>query len=182
VILRHFLPDNPGRGNMITHRDLTLNDLDALVRWRNDPDVSRYLSDRLRTKDEAEAWFQRLRKNPHIWLKAVLYDDRLVGMASVEAIDETNRKCELIMVIGEKDVWGHGIGGKILTDMLRYAFDDLHMHRVWAVFIAGNERSERLLKRAGFSFEGTMREAISKSGSFADLLIYSILEKEYQLQ
>lgn len=165
---------------MISHRDLTPDDLDQLVRWRNDPDVNRYLSERLMTKEEAEAWFGRLRCNPKIWIKAILYDDRLVGYGTVESIDETNRKCELALIIGEKDVWGRGIGGTILVEMLRYAFDELRMHRVWAVAIRGNDRSERLLKRAGFSHEGTMRGAISKAGTFTDLLIYSILENEYR--
>jgi RimJ/RimL family protein N-acetyltransferase len=165
---------------MITHRDLTPDDLDELVRWRNDPDVNRYLSERLMNEEEAGAWFQRLRRNPKIWLKAIQYDDRLVGYGVVESIDETNRKCELAMVIGEKDLWGCGIGRTILVEMLRYAFDELRMHRVWAVAIRGNDRSERLLKNAGFSYEGTMRGAISRAGTFTDLLIYSLLEDEYR--
>ncbi len=167
---------------MITHRDLTPDDLDKLVRWRNDPDVNRHLSDRLKTKEEAEAWFERLRNNPKIWLKAVMYHDRLVGYAGVESIDETNRKCELALVIGEKDVWGRGIARAILDDMLRYSFDTLHMHRVWAVTARGNDRSKRLIKSARFTHEGTMRDAIYKEGKFTDLLFYSILENEYNAE
>jgi RimJ/RimL family protein N-acetyltransferase len=165
---------------MITHRDLTPDDLDELVRWRNDPDVNRHLADRLKTEEEAEAWLQRLRSNPKTWLKAVLYHDRLVGYGAVESIDEKNRKCELAVVIGEKDIWGRGIGGTLLIEMLRYAFDELRMHRVWAAVAEGNDRSERLVKGAGFSHEGTMREAICKNGTFIGLLIYSILESEYR--
>jgi RimJ/RimL family protein N-acetyltransferase len=165
---------------MITHRDLSPDDLDDLVRWRNDPDVNRYLSERLMTKDEAEAWLRRLRSNSKAWLKAILYDNRLVGYGTVESIDEANRKCELALVIGEKDVWGRGIAGTILAEMLRYSFDELHMHRVWAVTARGNARSERLLTSAGFSHEGTMREPIYKAGAFFDLHIYSILESEYK--
>lgn len=161
-------------------RDLEARDLSALVRWRNDPAVNRSLADRLRSKDEAEAWFNRLKAQPKIWLKAIIDDGQTIGYAVVESIDEKNRKCELAMVIGEPERWGKGIGAIVMKTMLQYAFDILHMHRVWAVVARGNDRSERLIKRAGFQYEGVMREAIVIRGRFTDLICYSLLENEYR--
>ena len=164
---------------MITLRDLTIDDLDALVRWRNDPIVNKCLSDRLKTKTEAETWYNSLKSNPQVWQKAITYDNRLIGHAVIESIDETNRKCELVMIIGESDYWGKGIGSFVLQKMLEHAFNTLQMHRVWAVTSRNNERSEKLLKKSGFTYEGIMREAIIIDGKFSDLLMYSILENEY---
>lgn len=161
-------------------RDLTENDLDALVRWRNDPVVNKYLSDRLKTKTETETWYNRLRGNPEVWLKAITYDSRLIGYAVIESIDETNRKCELVIIIGESDYWEKGIGSFVLQKMLEHTFVTLQMHRVWAVTSRNNERSEKLLKKAGFTHEGVMREPIIIDGKFKDLLMYSILENEYK--
>lgn len=165
---------------MITLRDLAITDLDTLVSWRNDPDVSRYLADRLKSPDEAEKWYNRLTANPGVWLKAILRDELLVGYCTVEAIDKKNRKCELALVVGEKTAWGSGIGRTVLEDMLRYAFDELNMHRVWAAVARGNERSKRLLRRAGFIQEGIMREPLIIAGEYIDLLCYSLLEDEYE--
>ena len=164
----------------ITLRDLAPADLDSLVRWRNDPEVNRYLSDRLKTRAEADAWYQRLRSNSKVWLKAVLESDQLVGYAVVESIDEKNRKCELALVIGETPHWGKGIGTHLIGEMLYYAFDTLRMHRVWAVVSRGNYRSEALVKKAGFINEGTMREAVMIGDAYTDLLCYSQLEEEYR--
>jgi ribosomal-protein-alanine N-acetyltransferase len=160
-------------------RDLKLEDLDSLVRWRRDPAVNRYLSNRLTTIDEAEAWFHRLKANPKIWLKAILADGDVIGYAVIEAIDAKNRKCELALVIGEPGHWGKGIAKSLLKTMLEYAFDTLHMHRVWAAVARGNDRSERLLKTAGFLLEGVMREPLIINDEFTDLLCYSMLEHEY---
>lgn len=165
---------------MIDLRDLTIDDLDALVRWRNDPAVNRYLSDRLKTGEEAKAWFDKTKADPKVWLKAVTADGELVGYAAVEGIDEKNRKCELAMVIGKAERWGKGIGAYVLRTMLEYAFETLHMHRVWAAVVDGNERSERLLKTAGFVKEGVMRDTLIIGGRFASLLCYSLLEDEYK--
>lgn len=165
---------------MVEVRDLASEDLDALVHWRNDPAVNRFLADRLRSRDQAESWFYQLRARDKIWLKAIIDDDQLIGYAVVESIDEKNRKCELAMVIGEIDHWGKGVGAFVVKKMLEYAFDTLHMHRVWAAVARGNERSERLLRKAGFSQEGVMRETLIIGEKFTDLLCYSILENEYR--
>lgn len=164
---------------MVTFRNLAAEDLDILVRWRNDPAVNRYLSNRLMTREEAEAWFHRLTANPKVWLKAIIDDETIVGYAVVESIDEQNRKCELALVIGEREHWGRGVGTIALKTMLAYAFATLHMHRVWAVVARGNERSERLVKKSGFVQEGVLREPIIIQGVFTDLLSYSLLEEEY---
>ncbi|MEW6015960.1 MAG: GNAT family protein [Candidatus Zixiibacteriota bacterium] len=168
------------KNEMITLRDLTAVDFDTIVSWRNDPQVNRYLAERLKSRTEIEAWFARLKTNPHTWLKAVLRDRRLIGYCTIESIDEKNRKCELALVIGEVNCWGLGIGRVVLKKMLKYAFNDLHMHRVWAVVAKGNDRSERLMRGVGFSREGVMREALIIAGEFTDLLCYSLLEKEYR--
>ena len=126
-------------------RNLTLRDLDSLVRWRNDPNVNRHLADRLRSMEEAEKWFHKAKSSRTVWLKAITDKGQTVGYATVESVDEENRKCELALVIGEADRWGNGIGAFVLNKMLEYAFEVLHMHRVWAVVARGNERSERLL-------------------------------------
>ncbi len=161
-------------------RDLSIEDLELLVRWRNEPEVGRYLANRLKTIEEAKTWFEKLRGNPKVWLKAIICDDTVIGYATVESIDEKNRKCELALVIGENDYWGRGIGNFVLKEMLEYAFKTLRMHRVWAAVAEGNERSERLVKSAGFIKEGVMRETLIMNGRFTDLLFFSILENEYK--
>ncbi len=163
-------------------RDLKQEDLGSMVRWRNDATVNRYLADRLKSMEEACAWYERMRADSRVWLKAIVQDDRLIGYATVESLDEANRKCELALVIGEPGEWGKGIGQFVLAEMLRYAFETLRMHRVWAAVVDGNERSERLVKSAGFVKEGVMRETILINGQYANLLCYSILENEYTVR
>jgi RimJ/RimL family protein N-acetyltransferase len=165
---------------MTKFRNLTVEDLDALVRWRNDPAVTRFLADRLKTREQAAAWFHTLKAQDKIWLKAIIEKEKVIGYGQLESIDEKNRRCELVLVIGEIEYWGKGIGTYVLKMMLQYAIDTLHMHRVWAVMARGNDRSERLVKKAGFLQEGVMRETIIIGDKYSDLLCFSILEDEYK--
>lgn len=160
-------------------RDLTEDDLTALVRWRCDPKVNRYLAPRMMELEQAEKWRKSLKANPLNWIKAICADSKLIGYGIVESVDKTHRRCELAMVIGEPEYWGRGIAGEVIRDMLKYAFEELKLHRVWAVATRGNERSIRLIESAGFTREGTMREALMIAGEFTDLLCYSLLDREY---
>lgn len=36
-------------------------------------------------------------------------------------------------------------------ELLRHAFDDLHMHRVWYAYFMGNTQSARVQEKLGFS-------------------------------
>src|SRR5512144_2263014 len=109
---------------MLSLRDMTVDDLDLVAKWRSDPMVNHYLSDRLKTRADIDPWFARVKSNPKVWLKIILYFDRPVGYSAVESTDETSRKCEIAMFIGEPDVWGKGIGRDVSKRMLSYAFDE----------------------------------------------------------
>ncbi len=166
----------------ITLRDLTTKDLDLVLIWRNNPNINKYLANRVKTNPEAQVWFNRITSSPSNLLKGILYDGRLIGYCIVESIDEQSRKCEVGVIIGELQLWGKGIGKIIVTELLKYCFEKLRLHRVLAVIAKGNEHSERLFKSMGFRYEGTLREATQINGQFVDLLCYSILEQEYKLR
>src|SRR5215510_5022193 len=163
-----------------TLRDLTEEDLDTLLQWRNDPQTNRYLSNRVKTKEESVTWFKWIKSDPKNFLKGILYDGALIGYCIVEDIDDLNRKCEVGIIIGKTQHWGKGIGKSTVKEMLRYCFTDLKLHRVLAVIAHGNHRSEELFKKMGFTYEGTLREATKIAGQFTDLLCYSMLEDEYK--
>ena len=165
----------------ITFRDLTTKDLDVLLLWRNNPNINKYLANRVKVKPEAQAWFNRINGSSSNLLKGIIYDGRLIGYCIVESVDEQNRKCEVGVLIGDLQLWGKGIGKIVVAELLKYCFEKLMLHRVLAVIAKGNERSERLFKGMGFRYEGTLREATQIDGQFVDLLCYSVLEQEYKL-
>ena len=165
---------------MTTLRDLTAQDLDEVVRWRNDSKVNRYLSNRVKTKSDAFEWFHRIKSDPNNLLMGIVQDDRLVGYCIVENVDPQNRKCEVGIIIGLPQQWGKGIATSVMKELLKHCFNELSLHRVLAVIARGNRRSEQLFRKMGFRHEGTLRDATKIRGHFTDLLCYSILETEYK--
>lgn len=160
-------------------RRLEEADLTQVCLWRNDDRVSEFLANRVKTHEEAVAWFRSLTGKPDQLLVGIEVGGRLTGYAVVEDVDEVNRKCEIGLVIGQPDRWGKGVGRAVAAALLRYCFETLGLHRVLAVIARGNARSEALFSGLGFTHEGTLREAALRNGSHTDLLCYSMLEAEY---
>jgi RimJ/RimL family protein N-acetyltransferase len=113
--------------------------------------------------------------------REVLVDYRLIGYCTIEHIDCHNHKCEVGIVIGEKDYWHKGIGSAVIRELLKRAFTALHMHRVEAVIHADNVASIRCFTRAGFQRDGTLRDAKYRHGRYVDLLVYSLLDSEWSV-
>ncbi len=160
--------------------NLQASDLEALCRWRNHPQVSRFLANRVKTHDQAMAWFRRITGDSKNLLKGIMVDAQLIGYVIVEDVDVLNGKCEVAIVIGDPNWWGKGIGKTVVAELLQYCFDKLGLHRVLAVIARGNVRSEALFKHLGFTHEGTLREATLIDGEHVDLLCYSLLKREYE--
>ena len=54
-----------------------------------------------------------------------------------------------------KQFWGQGLIPEASREMLRYAFEDLGMSRIWCGYYDGNEKSRRVQDKLGFSYHHT---------------------------
>ena len=85
-------------------------------------------------------------------------------------------------VLGE-DHWGRGYATEACRAVLQYAFETLDAPVVSAMHFPANHKSRRILKKLGFTYEGTLRHTtLMYDGSYADSLVYSLLREEYAAQ
>jgi len=164
---------------IISITDFAENELPAIAKWRGDCDVSKYIRRGYKTLEEVGKWYREYFTSGANYLFGVLVDEKLIGYCTIEHIDPDNNKCELGIVIGEKDYWEKGIGGNVIGELLRRAFNGLHMHRVEAVIHGDNIASIKCFSRAGFHLDGRLRGAKYRDGRYVDLLLFSILDIEW---
>jgi ribosomal-protein-alanine N-acetyltransferase len=69
---------------------------------------------------------------------------------------------------------GKGLMAEALAALIRFAFDELHLHRLEASFMPHNERSARVLERAGFEVEGYARKYLFIAGQWHDHVLTSL--------
>ena len=73
--------------------------------------------------------------------------------------DMTDRddECELGYWLG-KPFWGQGIMPEAAGEMLRHAFEDLGMQKVWCGYYDGNTKSKRVQEKCGFRYQWTTED------------------------
>lgn len=69
--------------------------------------------------------------------------------------------------------WGRGIITTALRTVTAYAFGHFGLQRLYAVPFARNAASARVLEKAGYQYEGTMRRSAIKDGVVLDQLLYA---------
>jgi len=95
----------------------------------------------------------------------------LVGLLDTDLCLELKR-----IVINEKR---RGYGHDAVRLAMTYAFDQLCFHRVWLDVMKDNKRAYKIYRSLGFSVEGIHRQAARLGSSFKDLMVMSVLRREY---
>jgi ribosomal-protein-serine acetyltransferase len=108
----------------------------------------------------------------------IRYKNELAGCIGFHGFDRANRVTSLGYWLG-KEFCGQGIMRKSVDRCLEFAFREQNMHRLYIRCATGNERSRRIPKALGFTYEGLQREAEWLYTHFVDLEIYSMLSTEW---
>jgi len=105
-------------------------------------------------------------------------DERLIGGVGLR-LNLPHRNAELGYWLGVA-YWGHGYATEASREMLRYGFEDLGLHRIFASHFKHNPASGRVLKKIGMRYEGCQRQHLLKWGQFVDSELYGILREEWK--
>ena len=100
-----------------------------------------------------------------------------IGVISLMHMDWDHRVSGIGYWIG-KGHWGFGLVPEAVDALTRFAFRELRFHRIQAIILSENGRSRRVLEKAGFRAEGTIRERYLKNGTRHDGTMFSILDHE----
>ena len=96
---------------------------------------------------------------PEAYAICLKSDERAIGAIELKLkghTDFTGREdeCELGYWLG-KPFWGQGIMPEAAREMLRHAFEDLGMRKVWCGYYDGNTKSRRVQEKVGFVYQWT---------------------------
>ena len=131
------------------------------------------------TQDDAEAFIEMAQEPGKIWLATTLRTDgRQIGGVGLR-VDEQHQNAELGYWLGIA-YWGQGYATEAGREMLRYGFQDLGLHRIFASHFGHNPASGNVLRKLGMRHEGCQREHLRKWDRFVDSELYGILRQEWK--
>lgn len=173
-------------GKQVRLRAIEREDLPRFVEWLNDPEVIRGLLINVPLSlNQEQAWFDGLRSRPAeehpLGIEIETAEGwSLIGNVGLNRVDWKDRAAEVGIFIGDKRCWSQGYGRQAMQLMLRHAFNNLGLNRVFLRVHETNPRAIHSYEKAGFVHEGRMRQAHFEDGKFIDVLFMSVLRCEWQ--
>ena len=148
---------------------------DEYLGWLKDEEVNRYLlkADQDITIEEARRYCTELVESDHdIFLAIILKEnERYIGNVRIGPIDFESRVCKFSMMIGDKDVYGRGLGTEIVEKCIDYCFEQLNMRKFCLDVIEENKAAVRIYEKNGLITEGVLQEHVLLNGKACDLRI-----------
>jgi len=175
-----FPPISTLDGPLVSLRPATPADVEYLVRWFNDPDVLHWLhlSEMPRPTLESES----ARLESHLrdpYRRSWMIDNHQgqpIGNVGLAAIDDVHFRAELYISVGERAYWSGGYGTDAIRLVLRCAFEELGLNRVFLIADADNPRAIRCYQKCGFVQEGVLRGHRLRFGEPIDMVMMSVLK------
>jgi RimJ/RimL family protein N-acetyltransferase len=166
------------RGERCIVRPWRLADALVLPALANDPDVSRFLLPLFPSPyrlHDAQEWVRSNADADPVLNFAIEHDGTLAGAVGLTIGEAAQGRAGVASIgywIG-KPFWGRGIATDAVTMLAEHAFARLGVRRLWANIMAGNGASARVLEKAGFAREATLRGSmVGRDGVIHDEVIY----------
>lgn len=171
-------------GRLVRLRALEPGDAERAYRWINDREVTRYLMARYPYSLAFEQDFlaQAAKANDYSEARfAIETKDAVhIGMCGLHRGRPEERTADLGIMIGEAQYRDGGYGTDTMLTVLRFAFEQMNLHRVSLGVFEFNERAQAVYRKVGFVDEGRERHAYFQDGRYWDVLRMSILEDEWR--
>jgi ribosomal-protein-alanine N-acetyltransferase len=104
---------------------------------------------------------------------AIIVDGRAAGGVGLQPMTDVNRRSAEIGYWLGAAFWGRGIATEAVTLVTEWAFEAHGLLRIFAQPFAKNLPSRRVLEKAGYDLEGTMRCSAIKDGEMRDQCLYA---------
>lgn len=116
------------------------------------------------------------------WAVRVKGEEKVVGIIALEPDrlrpDANSR--ELGYNLAE-DHWGRGYMTEAAREVLRFGFCELGLDQIGICTSRVNARSQRVIEKCGFTYEGTLRRTYKiYDGTLRDSMIFSMLKEEWE--
>jgi [ribosomal protein S5]-alanine N-acetyltransferase len=131
------------------------------------------------TEQDAREFLARINSGDEIRKAITLRSDgRLIGGVGLR-MNPNHQNAELGYWVGVP-YWGNGYATEASREMLRYGFEDLKLHRIYASHFHHNPISGRILRQLGMRYEGCQRQHYRKWDQFVDSELFGLLREEWQ--
>jgi RimJ/RimL family protein N-acetyltransferase len=104
---------------------------------------------------------------------AIADDEEAIGSVGLMLGEDVHRFNAEIGYWLAQPFWNKGIMSEVVSRFTDFAFEKFQLNRIFAEPYIGNTASVRVLEKAGFAFEGTLRAIVFKDGKVLNQFLYA---------
>jgi [ribosomal protein S5]-alanine N-acetyltransferase len=157
-------------------RPYTETDAESLARYANNIKIWRNLRDGFPhpySLDNAKEFIQMVQRQDPLVFFAIASAREVIGGIGVMPGQDVHRLTAEMGYWLAEPYWGKGIMTEAVQRFSDWAMGHLGLVRIFAEPYSHNSASSRVLEKAGFQLEGTMRQHAIKEGRLVDMLLYA---------
>jgi [ribosomal protein S5]-alanine N-acetyltransferase len=165
-------------------RELKASDAEAVMKIRGDYEVTKY-----NTGEAYEFLWQAQdliagiaaeysQKRELRWGITLRQEDTVIGLCGFNYWSRRDHRASIGYDLARAH-WGKGIMPEALTAVLEFGYTRMGLNRIEADTSIYNVNSQQVLRKLGFQQEGHQREQYYENGAYHDLLLFSLLKREF---
>ena len=165
-------------------RPLEEKDADGMLEWMNDPKIQKNFRFPMegRGREEVLRFIETAATEPadgaNLHYAVVDETDEYLGTVSLKDVDLKAGNAEYAISLRSK-AQGRGVGKAATMEILRMAFEEFGLQRVYLNVLSENKRAIALYEGCGFVYEGEFRNHLFLRGEYRSLSWYGMLKEEY---
>ncbi|MDF2505279.1 MAG: acetyltransferase, ribosomal protein N-acetylase [Clostridium sp.] len=171
---------NTGRLNL---REIKQEDAESIYKILSNPEVIKHdtfeLFANIKQAEDMIKWVNDIYKQKRaiFWGITLKNNPEVIGFCKCE-VEIPKVRADLGYDL-RREYWNMGIMTETLGAVIEFAFQSLDVNRIEATVSTENNSSIRVLEKSGFVKEGILRERCYMRGNCHDMMMLSILKKEY---
>lgn len=161
-------------------RKVTMADAEDLFYYASNKEVAKYVTwNAHRTLSETRQFIDfilNLYESSQVapWGIELKETGKLIGTIDFVWWKPHHKAAEIGYAISH-DYWGKGITTEAAKEIIKFGFEKMDLVRIQARCFVDNFGSERVMEKAGMTFEGINRKAIFVKGKHHDVKMYAII-------
>jgi RimJ/RimL family protein N-acetyltransferase len=167
-------------GKLVRLRPPSMDDAAAIITWFEDMEVTRFLQ--LKTPPSLEyekEWLDRMARDLNFLMWVVEYEGRAAGMTGIHEINWKEGWGTTGTIVGDKSVWGKGLGRELMQLRTNYAFTQTPLRKLKSAYADGNEASARAQAASGYRVVGRYQADRFADGRWRDEILTEVMREDW---
>jgi ribosomal-protein-alanine N-acetyltransferase len=169
------------QGTLVKLRPPRPEDAEVMIHWFEDVEVTRFLELRHPPSIELEKeWLDKVARDANEVIWVIEHDGQAVGTTGIHRIDWKHGIGTTGTLIGDKSVWGKGLGRELMRLRAEFAFMQLPLRKLKSAYLDGNEASGRAQAACGYQRVGRERAERFVDGRWVDMILTELIREDWE--